>query len=63
MTVEELRNKLNDLLDKDPELKDKEVLLEYWGCEDGESVLNFDSITDATYDNPYYDALILKAEV
>ena len=62
MTIEELRDLLNNLIEENPDAKDKEVLLEYWGCEDGESVLNFDPITDATYDNPYYDALILKAE-
>ena len=64
MTIEELRNKLNDLLDKDPESKDKEVLLEYWGFEDYESVLNFDSITGTSYETQYYGdkALVLKAE-
>lgn len=64
MTIEELRDFLNELIERDPESKDKEVLLEYWGFEDYESVLNFDSITGTSYETQYYGdkALVLKAE-
>jgi hypothetical protein len=64
MTIEELRDYLNELIERDPESKDKEVLLEYWGFEDYESVLNFDSITGTSYETQYYGdkALVLKAE-
>lgn len=64
MTIEELRDLLNNLIEETPDAKDKEVLLEYWGFEDYESVLNFDSITGTTYETQYYGdkALVLKAE-
>lgn len=65
MTIEELRDLLNNLIEENPDAKDKEVLLEYWGFEDYECVLKSDSITGTSYETQYYGdkALVLKAEV
>ena len=53
MTVEELRNKLNDLLEKHPELKTNEVKIQYWDGQVtfGDECIAFDSVLDVEYNN------------
>lgn len=61
MTVEELRDYLNELLEKNPESKDKEVKILYWDKDEtfGDEYIAFDSVLDAEYDS---DKEILRIE-
>lgn len=59
MTVEELRNFLNTLVEENPESKDKEVKIRYWDKGDLWQGVDYDSVLDAEYDN---DRKILAIE-
>ncbi len=55
MTVEELRNFLNTLVEENPESKDKEVKILYWDkdetFDDYNEYVAYDSVLDVEYDN------------
>lgn len=51
MTIEELRDFLNELIETNPDCKDKEVKVQRWG-KDGlwnEDTLFYDSVLDVAY--------------
>ena len=52
MTIEELTNYLNDLLEKHPESKTNEVKIQYWDGQGafGVESIAFDSVLYAEYD-------------
>lgn len=52
MTIEELRDYLNELLLKNPELKNDEVKIQYLDKDEtfGDEYIAFDSVLDAEYD-------------
>lgn len=54
MTIEELTDYLNDLLEKHPESKTDEVKIQYWDkdetFDDYNEYIAFDSVLDAEYD-------------
>ena len=52
MTIEELRDYLNELLLKNPELKTNEVKIQYYEKDKtfGDEYLTFNSVLDAEYD-------------
>lgn len=54
MTVEELRNFLNIVMEENPESKDKEVKILYWDkdetFDDYNEYIAYDSVLDAEYD-------------
>lgn len=52
MTIEELRDYLNDLLEKRPELKTDEVKIQFWEKDEtfGDEYITFDSVLDVEYD-------------
>ena len=52
MTIEELRDLLNDLLGKHPESKTDEVKIQYWDKDEtfGDEFIAFDPVLDVEYD-------------
>lgn len=52
-TIEELRDYLNDLLEKHPELKTEEVKIQYWEKDEtfGDEYIAFDPVLDVEYNN------------
>lgn len=53
MTIEELTDYLNDLLEKHPESKTNEVKIQYWDGQEAfgsDECIAFDSVLDAEYD-------------
>lgn len=52
MTIEELTDYLNDLLEKHPESKTDEVKIQFWDKDEtfGDEIIAFDSVLDAEYD-------------
>ena len=53
MTVEELRDFLNELIETNPDCKDKELKIERWGRDDpwNDETLLYDSVLDVSYGN------------
>ena len=51
MTIEELREFLNELIETNPDCKDKEVKIERWGRDDpwNDETLLYDSVLDVSY--------------
>ena len=51
MTIEELRDFLNELIETNPDCKDKEVKIERWGRDDpwNDETLLYDSVLDVAY--------------
>lgn len=53
MTIEELRNFLNTLVEENPESKDKEVKILYWEKDEtfgNDEFIAYDPVLDAEYD-------------
>lgn len=65
MTIEELRDYLNELLEKNPESKDKEVKILYWDkdetFDDYNEYIAYDPVLDAEYDGDG-KILVIKGE-
>lgn len=55
MTIEELRDYLNELLEKNPESKDKEIKILYWDkdetFDDYNEYIAYDPVLDVEYNN------------
>ena len=63
MTIEELTDYLNDLLEKHPESKTDEVKIQYWDKDEtfGDEFIAFDPVLDAEYDT-YKKILVIEGE-
>ena len=55
MTIEELRDYLNELIERDPESKTNEVKIQFWDkdetFDDYNEYIAFDSVLDVEYDS------------
>lgn len=54
MTIEELRNFLNTLVEENPESKDKEIKILYWEKDetfDNDEFIAYDSVLGVEYNN------------
>lgn len=65
MTIEELRDYLNELIEKHPESKTDEVKIQFWDkdetFDDYNEYIAYDSVLDAEYDT-YKKFLVIEGE-